>query len=135
MIKDEQFRVSHKAYAIDLASLSGEQSEHHGRLTYSGYADAVWYRRKGRNLRACLGRVHLWSHGLPTVLDLSDPYDVLCADLDGRYGGDCQGRWNGEGYWGAENPDTVAAHLAVLRPMFNDYPCLPDGYDGWWRFR
>jgi hypothetical protein len=134
MIKEDAFRISHKGYAFDLSSVAGEQHERDGKFSYTGFAHAVWYRRKGRNLRACLGTVMLWSHYLPEALDLSDPRAVLSADLDGRYGGDCQGRWNGEGYWGAENPDVMAAHLAVLRPMFNDYPIIPDGYDGWWRF-
>jgi hypothetical protein len=25
-------------------------------------------------------------------------------------------------------------HLKILRPMLANYPALPDGYDGWWRF-
>jgi hypothetical protein len=25
-------------------------------------------------------------------------------------------------------------HLAVLRPMLENCPVIPDGYDGWWRF-
>jgi hypothetical protein len=73
-------------------------------------------------------------------VDLNDPRSVLSADLDGRYGGDCHGRWDGTRYWGAQEPDVIAEHLTVLRPMLDGYaenpkdPPLPAGFDGWWTF-
>ncbi|MCX5103440.1 hypothetical protein [Streptomyces sp. NBC_00439] len=82
----------------------------------------------------CLGTLKLWSHYLPERLNLNDTRKVLSADLDGRYGGDCEGRWVGESYWGAQKPDTIAEHLALLRPMLANCPAIPARFDGWWKF-
>lgn len=35
---------------------------------------------------------------------------------------------------GAQQPDVTEEHLALLRPMLANYPAVPDGYSGWWRF-
>jgi hypothetical protein len=100
----------------------------------SASIDAVWYRRKDGQTRACLGTLGLWSHNLLEPVDITDPISVLSADLDSRYGGDCMGRWDGTGYWGSERPDVQEQHLAVLRPMLANCPEIPRSYDGWWRF-
>lgn len=134
MQRDDRFLISRKAFAVDLSTLTGEQQERDGRWSFHGSVDAVWYRRKGGTTRACLGRLGLWAQYLPEPLDVTDPCAVLSADLDGRYGGDCHGRWDGELYWGAQKPETIDAHLQVLRPMLAAFPSMPDGYDGWWRY-
>lgn len=56
------------------------------------------------------------------------------AHLYAWYGGSCEGRWDGQRYWGAQEPDVMAQHLDLLRPMIVNYPEIPAGYDGWWRF-
>jgi hypothetical protein len=134
LIQSDRFLISHKAYAIDLSTVTGGQHERCDRIVFSGTARAVWFRRQRGVIRACLGSLMLFSHYLYTPLDLTDPRAVLSADLDGRYGGDCDGRWDGERYWGAQEPDTIEQHLAVLRPMLAEYPAVPADYDGWWRF-
>lgn len=136
MIRSDRFLISQKPYAIDLSTVTGEQSQRGDRDTFnfSGAANALWFRRKDGVTRACLGTLMLFGHFLPEPLDLSDPAAILAAKLDGRCGGTCHGRWDGDCYWGAENPETVAEHLAILRPMLANYPNLPTGYDGWWRF-
>ncbi|MEU8829391.1 hypothetical protein [Streptomyces sp900116325] len=134
MIREDRFLISRKAFAIDLATVTGEQHERGDRTAFSGSARAIWFRRQSGVTRACLGSLMLFSHYLPGRLDLDDPNAVLSADLDGRYGGDCHGRWDGENYWGAQKPDTIAEHLALLQPMLANYPKVPAGYDGWWRF-
>jgi hypothetical protein len=134
MIRDDRFLISRKGFAVDLATLSGDQHARGDLIAFSGSINAVWFRRQAGVTRACLGTLKLWSHYLPDRLDVDDPHAVLSADLDGRYGGDCEGRWDGENYWGAQKPDTIAEHLELLRPMLANYPALPDGYDGWWRF-
>lgn len=135
MIRDDRFVLSRRQYAIDLSSITVEQRNHGDRWLISGLAAAVWYRRKGGVTRACLGSLMLWGHYLPDPVDLDDPAAVLSARLDGRYGGDCQARWDGTSYWGVDGrPETQAEHLAVLRPMLDDYPTAPEGYTGWWRF-
>lgn len=134
MIRQARFLISHRLYAVNPDTLTATQVERDGWFYLSGSVEAVWYRRKDAATRACLGSLRLWSHSLTAPVDLTDPAAVLTADLDGRYGGDCHGRWDGERYWGAEAPDVAARHLEVLRPMLTDYPALPSGFEGWWRF-
>ena len=133
MRRETRFVMSHKPYAVDLSSLR----EHYGFF----YVDAVWFRRRprGRNRDmitvACIGYLNDVQDPAPkTALELVERY------TDGRRGGHCEGRWDGSGYWGAEDPDVMARHLAILRPMLDGYtanpknPPIPDGYDGWWTF-
>jgi hypothetical protein len=135
VIREDRFLISRKPFAIDLATVTGSQHERGDLIAFSGTANALWFRRQSGVTRACLGSLKLWSHYLPRRLDLDDPQDVLSADLDGRYGGDCEGRWDGERYWGAQEPDVQEQHLAILRLMLAKYPALPAGYDGWWTFQ
>jgi hypothetical protein len=136
VICETRFLISQKPYAIDLSTVTGEQEQRGDRDTFnfSGTCNALWFRRKDGITRACLGTLRLWSHFLSTPVDLADPHAVLSADLDGRYGGDCHARWDGERYWGAQEPHVQALHLTVLEPMLANYPAIPAGYDGWWRF-
>jgi hypothetical protein len=134
VIREDRFLISRKSFAIDLATVTGEQHERGDLITFSGKADALWFRRQHGITRACIGSLMLWDHYLPEPLDLDDPTAVLTADLDGRYGGTCHGRWDGERYWGAQEPDVIEEHLAILRLMLAKYPALPPGHDGWWHF-
>jgi hypothetical protein len=136
MKREEKFVMSHKPFAVDLATFrDGELYDHGGRFSVHAKIDAVWYRRKDGETRACVGVLGLWSQNLKEPVDPLDPVAVLSADLDSRYGGDCWARWDGTGYWGAERPETVAQQMALLRPMLENFPEIPDGYDGWWTFR
>jgi hypothetical protein len=135
MNRETRFLISRKSFAIDLTSIRGDQHPLGDRHAYSGHANALWYRRRKGVTVACIGTLGLWSHYLPEPLNLDDPHAILSADLDGRYGGDCHGRWDGTGYWGAEDLDVQQQHLAVLRPMLDRCPVIPDGYDGWWTFQ
>lgn len=129
MIRDETLVFSRKPYAVDLGSyFKGVPDE--GSLSGSAWCSvrAVWFRKKDNVLRACTGNLH----------DLLPPPDDVNAFLvamdDGRYGGHCEGRWDGTRYWGSQDPDEIGRHLALLRPMLEAYPAAPAGYDGWWRF-
>jgi hypothetical protein len=130
MIRDTSFRISQRPYAVDLTTLrGGMQPRQDGGEYYQGRIDAVWFRRRKGVTVACIG----------TLWDLQDekPADAVTfleRHTDGRYGGDCDGRWDGKSYWGTGTLDEQARHLAVLRPMLDAYPAIPDGYDGWWRF-
>ena len=138
MIREDQFVLSHRPYAVDLATVRGEQTKHPdtGSWFFTGTARAVWYRRQGGVTRACVGVLSLWSPRLlRPVADLTDPVAVLSANLDGRFGGQCQGRWDGERYWGAQEPEVIERHLGLLRPMLANFPTVPRLYDGWWTFR
>lgn len=134
MIRDDRFLISRRPYAVDFATITGDHHERSDMIAFSGRVNAVWYRRKDGVNRACIGTLKLWGPWLPRRLDLADPYDVLTADLDGRYGGDCEGRWDGARYWGAQEPEVAARHLVLLRPMLDTYPVVPECFDGWWRF-
>ena len=132
MIKDSSFRISRKPYAVDLSTLRGTSEDTpKGRnpSSYSGVINAVWFRRRSGLTIACIGT--LWDHQYPTPVDA---VAFLVAHEDGRYGGNCHGRWDGESYWGNVTLDVQNRHLTVLRPMLSNYPKLPPGYDGWWRF-
>jgi hypothetical protein len=119
------FAISGKRrYAVDLGSLVLEPST--SGLTHATIR-AVWFRRKDRVTAACVG--HLWNSFRTAPADAAD---FLARSTDGRYGGVCEGRWDGTRYWGTQEPETIEAHLQLLRPMLEWYPDLPDGFDGWW---
>jgi hypothetical protein len=132
MIRQDRFLISRRLYAVDLNSLRGSRTDTpNGRNPYSfdGQVDAVWFRRKQGVTAACVGPLWDLQHPEP-----ADAVQFLTQHDDGRYGGDCHGRWDGTRYWGAQEPEVVERHLALLRPMLAAYPALPASYDGWWRF-
>jgi hypothetical protein len=135
VIRHDRLLISRKPYAFDLSTLTVKQSPQGDRFYLRGSVDAVWFRKREGVVRACLGPLRLWGQYLPEPVDITDPLAVLAADLDGRYGGDTQGRWDGEGYWGAQKPAVMEQHLAILQPMLSNLPALPDGYSGWWTFQ
>ena len=135
MKREEKFVQSHQPYAVDLGSY------HVGALSEHGSAwcrvNAVWFRRRRSGYNgplqtvACAGDVHTLLRPPSGTAEA-----FLLAHTDGRYGGDCQARWDGTELWapGMSEPTRVE-HLAVLRPMLEAYPELPEGFDGWWTFR
>lgn len=127
MIREKGFVLSRGQFAILPASLVIVPSEHGPAA--SCLVRAVWYRRKAGVLRACTGYVREWVDPGPRDVD-----DFLRRANDGRYGGHCEGRWDGERYWGAQEPEVMEGHLALLRPMIEHFPLIPEGYQGWWRF-
>jgi hypothetical protein len=127
VIREDRFLISRRPYAVDLSSLTVDEP---GPLGWCwGHVNAVWFRRKNGVTAACVGTMRNYQRPAP-----GDITEFLTEFTDGRYGGNCEGRWDGTGYWGAENPETIAAHLELLRPMLAAYPAIPAGYDGWWRF-
>ncbi|MGK3107936.1 hypothetical protein [Streptomyces sp. WAC05858] len=129
MIREDKFLISRRPYAVDLNSLC--RLERDPDKTWAWYmVDAVWFRGRKSDPVACIGT-------LRTIIDDPAPADArafLERYTDGRYGGDCHGRWDGKSYWGNVTLEQQERHLAVLRPMLANYPNLPAGYDGWWRF-
>lgn len=132
MIREDRFVLSRKQHAIKLDSFreTGRYTrEWDGGESAYVQVDAVWYRRKSGVTYACIG--HLWD-----LIDtpIPDVAQFLANFTDGRYGPTCEGRWDGTRYWGAQEPELIEAHLAVLKSMIADYPTCPEGYQGWWRF-
>lgn len=129
MIREDRFLISRKPYAVDLSSL--QRSERDPGKTWAWYTvDAVWFRGTKNKPFACVG-------SLRTIIDDPAPAtaeEFLSRYTDGRYGGDCHGRWDGEKYWGAQKPFEIDLHLSLLEPMLANYPAVPDGFDGWWTF-
>lgn len=133
MIREDRFLISRKPFAIDLSSLRGRREDTpQGRNPYyfGGRIDAVWFRRRRGVTVACIGELWDLQHPEP-----GDARAFLLAHEDGRYGGDCAGRWDGESYWGNVTLAEQERHLAVLRPMLDAFPVVPPGYDGWWTFQ
>ncbi len=132
MNRVQKLTLSKTCYAIDLGSLTIDG--------WGASVNAVWFRRKDRKTAACLGslseNLQLLTPALAHWLGQTPSSGVEFAELfrDGRYGGRCEARWDGETYWGDGHPEKQAEYLAVLRPMLENYPDIPDGFDGWWRF-
>lgn len=139
MRREEKFAVSKRMYAADLSSLSvTPRAGYQGREYFECTVRAVWFRRRRRGgfgpngavvTVACIGT--LWGS--------QDTRPATAAEFlehhtDGRHGGDCAGRWDGERYWGTQEPDRMNEHLALLKPMLANYPAAPAGFDAWWRF-
>lgn len=128
MIREDRFLISRKPYAVDLGSLHPWASNTPGEGGWYEVA-AVWFRRKQGVTVACVGNLHTVMRTEP-----ADVTDFLARFTDGRHGGHCEGRWDGENYWGAQRPEEIERHLELLRPMLANYPAVPPGFDGWYRF-
>lgn len=133
MIREDKFLISKRPYAVKLDTLIVHQ---HGRTPGSGEGfwhgriDAVWFRRRRGETVACCGE--LWDY---QDVEPKDGETFLLAHDDGRYGGSTEARWDGVGLWsnGLSLVDEQLC-LDILRPMLENYPAIPPGYDGWWRF-
>lgn len=132
MRRETRFLISRKPYAVDLDSLQVRPYKVWNTDTerYSNTIAAVWFRRRSGLTYACVGTLTNATDTPP-----EDARDFLERHTDGRGGGDCHGRWDGARYWGAQEPATAEKHLALLRPMLDNYPAIPDGFDGWWTFQ
>lgn len=139
MIKMEKFFISKRPYAVNLASFAatwheptwrGDPPPNARKGTWNCAINAVWFRRRSGVTAACIG--YLWDI---RTTEPANSLTFLEGLTDGRYGGTTLGRWDGEGYWGSEvTLEEQNRHLEVLRPMLENYPEIPAGYDGWWRF-
>lgn len=121
----------HRPYAVDLGSLrKSRHDRRNGGHYWRAEVDAVWFRRRSGITVACIGTLWDSQDYEPTTAT-----QFLERHTDGRYGGAASGRWDGFGYWGDRSSlDTQEAHLVILRPMLEQHPAVPAGYDGWWTF-
>jgi hypothetical protein len=130
VIRDDDFMFSRGPYAISLATVQVSYSESGRHVHFT--ARAMWYRGRKAEPKACLGYLANWIEAPACV---TSPAELLKAAWDGRYGGRCEARWDGRAYWSSvPDPGLQQRHLALLRPMIDGYPVIPDGYDGWWRY-
>ncbi len=122
MIRESKFFISKGLYAVDPDGLRTTPCGGNPLGLHSVRVSAVWFRRRRGVTVACIGE--LWDI-------MRDPRPTTVADAlprmtDGRYGSSCDGRWDGEGYWGAEVPGQVERHLAILRADARCLPGLPE---------
>lgn len=72
---------------------------------------------------------YLWTFG-DKSLD-----DFLQNESDGRYGGRTLARWDGSNLWAPEmSKDKADECFEFLKPMLDNYPEIPGGFDGWWKY-
>ncbi len=136
MIREERFVQSHRPYAVNLASFRTFDPNDGNGLTADpakwtwARIDATWFRRRAGVTVACVGHLRDLQRPAPT-----DAAEFLARHEDGRYGGDCRSRWDGERFWSAiQDPGVRAADLALLKPMLESYPDVVAGYSGWYVF-
>jgi hypothetical protein len=131
VIHETEFVMSHRQYAVNPATLrrTGRPMSDGPHEWWS--LDAAWFRRKGQVTTAVVG--------LLTELREVPPADAaqfLAEYESGHYGGRAETSWDGDRLW-TNMPHTVAADDLELRlrPMLDNVPSLPSGYEGWWTFR
>jgi hypothetical protein len=132
---EASFVQSHQPYAIDMESLTITERERDRTYVWAR-VNAVWFRRR----RAQAGRLRTVACA-GELRELMDPEpgdveDFLARFTDGRYGGDCRARWDGETLWTVPEltEEQRAGYLAVLRPALAAYPAVPSGTCGWYTF-
>jgi hypothetical protein len=131
VIREDKFLISHAPYAVDLTVLGEEiyygNIQNHYRYTIP----AAWFRRRNGHTVACLGFLNT-SRTTPATLTAQ----VLGDFTDGRYGGHCKARWDGDNLWAPESSwEQMKEYEEFLRPMLANYPAVPPGFDGWWTFK
>jgi hypothetical protein len=127
MIREDRFLISRRLYAVDLSSMTVGAPSALGWCSVR--INAAWFRRRRGVTVACVGNLRESLRPAPKTAA-----EFVERAADGRWGGHCEGRWDGENYWGAQKPDVIEQHLALLKPMLANYPNIPAGFDGWWRF-
>jgi hypothetical protein len=125
VIREDKFLISHAPYAVDLSSLTRR-----GPGSRGYHVTSAWFRRRNGANVACIGV--LWDYQETTP---QNTLEFLERHDDGRYGGECYGRWDGESFWGNVTLDQQQEYLEILRPMLENYPAVPPGFDGWWTFK
>lgn len=131
MYREDKFVLSHRPYAVDLASFRIDEIGAGWRGEYAhATVNAVWFRRKNGINQAVVGELWDSQWTIP-----KDAVQFLEQHEDGRYGGRPFARWDGTNFWCAgQDPEENARYLELLKPMLAAFPAIPDGYDGWWRF-
>lgn len=128
MYREDKFVMSHRPYAVNLDSFRIETRQGWKGDYSICTLDAVWFNRKDRLTRACVGEVSGTLWGVPASVT-----EFLASGSDGDR--DCFARWDGTSFWCAgQDPEENARHLELLRPMLAEFPAAPEGYSAWWRF-
>lgn len=138
MKREEKFLISHAPYAVQLDSFTVEEkwaTFSGGRVAETPYytitIPAIWFRRKDGILSAHIGTLWGSERERPASAEA-----WLTDSWDGRYGGNCQARWDGISLWA---PDVtwngMVNYQGVLAWVLENFPQVPDGFDGWWTYK
>jgi hypothetical protein len=138
VIREEKFLISHAPYAVKPETINLTPYSHTPNngsetvTTWSGTIEAMWFRRKSGRLSAHYGCLH--GH---FGEDQPDGFlDFMAKCDDGRYGGNCWARWDGDYFWA---PDTTweiqKKYQAELDAALKRYGEIPDGCNGWWTYK
>ncbi|HEY3559698.1 MAG TPA: hypothetical protein VGL05_19650 [Kribbella sp.] len=131
MIREDKFVISHAPYAVKLDSLARETYYSQVQVHYRYSIEAAWFRRRNGRTVACLGYLHT-----SRVESFVEAAPVLEGMTDGRYGGDCKARWDGDNLWAPQSTwDQMTTYEEFLRPMLENFPEVPPLFDGWWTFK
>lgn len=131
MHREDEFVMSHRPYAAYLSSFRIDEIRTGWKGEYAcASVNAVWFRRKNGINQAVVGELWDAQDTIP-----QDAVQFLEQHEDGRYGGRPFARWDGTSFWCAgQDPEENARYLELLKPMRENFPAIPDGYDGWYRF-
>lgn len=135
MIREEKFLISRRPYAVKLGTYQPESrlmwvmGKNSPSLYHRGRVDAVWFRCRAGVTVACAGELTAGTDGR-----VKDATEFLKQYTDGRYGGTCMARWDGERLWLDASLPHVNPYFGILQPMLENFPAVPAGYDGWWTF-
>lgn len=123
MIREDKYVHSHRPYAVKLDSLNISDRSCHT-------VEAIWFRGRVAEPIAVYGALWDVQSEAPT-----DVHDFLRRHDDGRYGGNAYTRWDGTSLW-APNTEfyTAIERQRLLQVALDNYPNVPEGFDGWWTF-
>lgn len=117
LVKLDKFTPSKRPYAIDLSSAKRGYS--------SLYVDCIWAGRKNGRTTASFGTLN--AYRVETVEELIEKIDM-------RYGGCSFAKWDGDTLI---TPSGVtqklhSQYVEMLDAALNNFPAVPDGYEGWY---
>lgn len=140
----DKFVISKKPYAIDrdsfevnLASTSGASDPQLVMWKYK--IQAIWFRKRSNGrLAAFSGTLSSLSTNRNGGTEWSLE-DFIAKFDEARYGGDPWGCWDGKGAWwsktAADDYELQQELLSEYKSMLENYPNIPDGYDGWYQLK
>lgn len=139
MRRQNKFLASLALYAIDLTGLTRAEvgPTHDGASLYKYEIPAVWFRRRRGLDTSNVG--YLWDFSRDRHEGGSEEEARSFLEMtltDGRQGGSCRSRWDGERLWSepAVTLEQARKDAEFLQAMLDAFPQIPSGYDGWWRF-
>ncbi len=138
--KSPKHTSSNHFYAIDFDQVetSTRYFQENSRVCTSYELPAVWFKEKKGDLFVAYGSLSgsIWSKegdAAPTKEDIRNDF---IEKFDGRYGGKAEAKWDGTYFWSPETPwDETVQLQKLLHSYYEQFPKIPDGFDGWWSLK